>query len=168
MLARISVMLLGLAALVLALLPANAVAAGFTHAQKEIEQGHYSAAVQRLKPLAARGDARAEEALGALYDSGRGVLPDPVLAAKLYREAALQGSGAAQLNLANLYREGRGVAVSPVLAYAWADAAAASGEAGGQRIIDRLARVMPLGQLKQAQSLAQRYVDLYVSDLRTG
>ena len=94
--------------------------------------------------------------------------PDPVLAAKLYREAALQGSGAAQLNLANLYLEGRGVQADPVAAYAWADAAAASGEPGGQRIVDKLARLMPLAQLKQAQSLGQRYVDLYVVDLRTG
>ena len=97
-----------------------------------------------------------------------GVAPDPVLAAKLYREAALQGSGAAQLNLANLYLEGRGVAVSPVLAYAWADAAAASGEAGGQKIIDKLARLMPVAQFEKAQSLGQRYVDLYVINLRTG
>jgi uncharacterized protein len=168
MLTRISVMLPGLAALVLALAPVNAGAAGISPAQKAIEQGHYGVAVKRLKPLAARGNARAEEALAVLYDAGRGVAPDPVLAAKLYREAALQGSGAAQLNLANLYLEGRGVAVSPVLAYAWADAAAASGEAGGQKIIDRLARLMPLAQFRKAQSLGQRYVDLYVINLRTG
>lgn len=168
MLTRISVVLLGLAALVLALAPANAGAAGIARAQKAIAQGHYAAAVTRLKPLAARGNARAEEALAVLYDAGRGVAPDPLLAAKLYREAALQGSGAAQLNLANLYLEGRGVAADPVAAYAWADAAAASGEPGGQKIIDKLARLMPLEQLKQAQSLGQRYVDLYVIDLRTG
>jgi len=151
------------------LVPALAQAApAIGQAQKAIERGHYSAAVTRLKPLVARGDARAEEALGVLYDAGRGVAPDPVLAAKLYREAALQGSGAAQLNLANLYLEGRGVAIDPVAAYAWADAAAASGEPGGQRIIDKLARLMPLAQLKSAQSLGQRYVDLYVVNLRTG
>ena len=56
----------------------------------------------------------------------------------------------------------------PVLAYAWADAAAANGEPGGQDLIDRLAKEMPLGQLKRAQSLAQRYVELYVESFRSG
>ena len=82
----------------------------------------------------ARGDVRAEEALGALYDAGLGVAPDPVRAVKLFRAAALQGSAAAQLNLAHLYDKGRGVQADPVLAYAWADAAAANGI--GEVLID--------------------------------
>jgi uncharacterized protein len=151
-----------------ALAPIACAADGMAQAQKAIERGSYSAAVTRLEPLAARGDARAEEALGALYDAGRGVAPDPVRAGKLFREAALQGSGAAQLNLANLYLEGRGVQADPVAAYAWADAAAASGEPGAQRIIDRLAKEMPRDQLARAQSLAQRYVELYVESFRSG
>ncbi len=151
-----------------ALAPAAAFAAGMAQAQKDIERGDYSVAASQLRPLVARGDARAEEALGALYDAGLGVAPDAVRAAKLFREAALQGSGAAQLNLANLYLKGRGVQADPVLAYAWADAAAASGEPGGQDVLDRLAREMPDGQLKRAQSLAQRYVELYVQSFRSG
>ena len=162
------VITLGALALALAFAPANAGSDAMAQAQKAIERGQYAAAVSRLEPLVARGDARAEEALGALYDAGRGVAPDPARAAKLFREAALQGSGAAQLNLANLYLDGRGVQADPVLAYAWADAAAASGEPGGQRIVDRLAKVIPLGQLKRAQSRAQRYIELYVVPFRTG
>jgi len=137
-------------------------------AQSAIEQGRYAMALTQLKPLVARGDVRAEEALGALYDAGLGVAPDPVRAVKLFRAAALQGSAAAQLNLAHLYDKGRGVQADPVLAYAWADAAAANGEPGGQDLIDRLAKEMPLGQLKRAQSLAQRYVELYVESFRSG
>ena len=151
-----------------ALAPTAGFAAGMAQAQKAIERGDYSVAAGRLRPLAARGDARAEEALGALYDAGLGVAPDAVRAAKLFREAALQGSGAAQLNLANLYLKGRGVQADAVLAYAWADAAAASGEPGGQDILDRLAKEMPRAQLKRAQSLAQRYVELYVESFRSG
>jgi TPR repeat protein len=122
----------------------------------------------RVQQALARGDPPAEERLGAIYDQGRGVAPDPVAAATLYRDAARHGSGAAQLNLARLYLEGRGVQADPVEAYAWADAAAANGEAGGQRIIDALAKSMPRAQLERAQSLAQRYVELYVPDLTTG
>lgn len=152
----------------LAFAPLLARADGMARAQSAIERGQYSMALSQLRPLVARGDARAEEALGALYDAGLGVAPDAVRAAKLFREAALQGSGAAQLNLANLYLKGRGVQADPVRAYAWADAAAANGEPGGQDIVERLAKEMPRGQLKRAQSLAQRYVELYVESFGSG
>ena len=78
--------------------------------------------------------------------------------------AARRGSGAAQLNLAQMYLDGRGVPPDPVEAHAWADAAAANGEPGGERIIDRLATVMPKTQREHARSLAARYVELYVGD----
>jgi len=111
-----------------------------------------------------RGKPRTEERLAALYDQGRGMAPDPVAAAALYRDAARRGSGAAQLNLAQMYLAGRGVPPDPVEAYAWADAAAANGEPGGERIIDRLAKVMSKTQREHARSLAARYVELYVGD----
>jgi TPR repeat protein len=114
------------------------------------------------------GDVRAIERLAARYDQGRGMAPDPVAAAALYRDAARRGSGAAQLNLAQMYLEGRGVPPDPVEAYAWADAAAANGEPGGERIIDQLAEVMPKAQRERARSRAARYVELYVPDFRTG
>ncbi len=118
----------------------------------------------RAEHALARGDVRAEERLAALYDQGRGMAPDPVVAARLYRDAARRGSGAAQLNLAQMYLEGRGVPPDPVEAYAWADAAAANGEPGGEHIIDQLAKVMPQAQRERARSRAARYVELYVSD----
>ncbi|HUJ88123.1 MAG TPA: hypothetical protein VLX30_14840 [Burkholderiales bacterium] len=152
----------------LAFVPLLAKADTMAQAQHAIERGEYASAIVLLQPLVARGDARAEEALGALYDAGLGVAPDPVRAAKLFHAAARQGSGAGQLNLANLYLAGRGVQADPVLAYAWADAAAASGEPGGQDILDRLAKTMTRKQLKRAQSLAQRYVELYVESFRSG
>ena len=126
------------------------------------------AAAEALPPRAQlaleRGNPRTEERLAALYDQGRGMAPDPVVAVALYRDAARRGSGAAQLNLAQMYLAGRGVAPDPVEAYAWADAAAANGEPGGERIIDQLAKVMPKAQRERARSLAARYVELYVSD----
>lgn len=118
----------------------------------------------RAQHVLARGDVRAEERLAALYDQGRGMAPDPVVAARLYRAAARRGSGAAQLNLAQMYLDGRGVPPDPVEAYAWADAAAANGEPGGEHIIDQLAKVMPKAQRERARSRAARYVELYVSD----
>jgi TPR repeat protein len=152
----------------LAVAPLAARAGTMAQAQSAIERGQYSTAAAQLKPLVARGDVRAEEALGALYDAGLGVAPNAVRAAKLFRAAALQGSGAAQLNLANLYLKGRGVQADPVDAYAWADAAAANGEPGAQDVLDRLAKEMPHAQLARAQSLAQRYVELYVESFRSG
>ena len=165
MLSRKSLVLIALA---LAPVLARAHMDMMARAQTAIEQGQYAMALTQLKPLVARGDVRAEEALGALYDAGLGVAPNAVRAAKLFRAAALRGSGAAQLNLANLYLEGRGVQADPVRAYAWADAAAAGGEPGAQNILDRLAKEMPRGQLRRAQSLAQRYVELYVESFGSG
>ena len=161
---RKSLIVIGLVALA----PTAALAPAWRRRKRRSSAASIPLPSDTLRPLVARGDARAEEALGALYDAGLGVAPNAVRAAKLFRQAALQGSGAAQLNLANLYIKGRGVQANAVLAYAWADAAAASGEPGGQDILDRLAKEMPRAQLKRAQSLAQRYVELYVESFRSG
>lgn len=55
-----------------------------------------------LRAAAVGGDAYAQLNLGAAYDNGLGVTPDPALALYWYRAAAGQGVAEAQFNLGHL------------------------------------------------------------------
>jgi TPR repeat protein len=71
---------------------------------KYLEGGHSDAlAAHWLSRAADHGNAVAENALGALYQSGRGVGADPAKATRLYLSAAGQGNRHAMSNLAVLY-----------------------------------------------------------------
>jgi localization factor PodJL len=63
-------------------------------------------AARWLARAAGRNNAVAENALGALYQSGRGVKADAAKAAALYQAAAAQGNRHAMSNLAVLYAAG--------------------------------------------------------------
>ncbi|HEX4861133.1 MAG TPA: TetR family transcriptional regulator [Rhizomicrobium sp.] len=71
---------------------------------KYLEGGHDDAlAAHWLDRAADHGNAVAQNALGALYQSGRGVHADPAKATKLYLASAAQGNRHAMSNLAVLY-----------------------------------------------------------------
>ncbi len=91
------------------------------------EAGDDATAMREWAPLAELGDARAQFALGSLYESGRGVAAiDLDQAVAWYRAAATQRLPAAQNNLALLYAGGRGVPRNPFTAAdLWHKAAAA-------------------------------------------
>jgi TPR repeat protein len=81
-------------------------------------------AVKWYKLSAAQDNADAENSLGKLYEKGRGVKQDYVLAARWYRKAAehvpdFGGAGQGRNNLAWLYTQGLGVPQDFVLAYMW-------------------------------------------------
>ena len=71
---------------------------------KYLESGGNDALAARwLGRAADHGNAVAENALGALYQNGRGVSADPAKATHLYESAAAQGNRHAMSNLAVLY-----------------------------------------------------------------
>jgi TPR repeat protein len=71
---------------------------------KYLEGGHDDALAARwLGRAADHGNAVAQNALGALYQSGRGVHADPAKATRLYLASAGQGNRHAMSNLAGLY-----------------------------------------------------------------
>ncbi|MEM9300808.1 MAG: SPOR domain-containing protein [Pseudomonadota bacterium] len=84
-------------------------AADFNAAREAVARGDYAAAIEIWSPLAEEGDARAQFALGTLYDKGLGVQQDDVTAARWYRKAADRGLAPAQFNLGNAFLNGRGV-----------------------------------------------------------
>ena len=96
-------------ALALALMPMNAFGQNFDTGLSAYLAGDYATALQEWRPLAEQGDADAQNILGTMYGSGRGVPQDSAEAVRLYRLAAEQGNGGAQYNLANAYATGRGV-----------------------------------------------------------
>ena len=64
---------------------------------------------QQLKALAEKGDAKAQNSLGHMYEKGEEVLRDHEEAVKWFRKAAQQGEAKAQYNLGHMYEYGRGV-----------------------------------------------------------
>ena len=74
-----------------------------------VEDELAAAEADELRPLAERGDAEAQCALGFLYLNGQGVPPDAAEAGRWYQLAADQGHALAQGNLGAMYALGGGV-----------------------------------------------------------
>lgn len=74
-----------------------------------IRAGEYKKALRLLKPLAEKGIARAQNALGILYREGWGVKQDYKKALKWFRNAAEQNDALAFFNLAKMHSFGLGV-----------------------------------------------------------
>lgn len=93
------------------------------------KRGDYATADRLLRPLAEKGNARAQAFLGGQYRDGRGVLQDPVEAAKWFRKAADQGLAEGQYELGGAYMSGSGVPNSPADGISWLSKAADNNQA---------------------------------------
>ena len=98
---------------------------GVGRATNAYARGDYIGAVNTLRPLALRGNARAQALLGFLYENGFGVPQAYDAAADLYQSAAGQGDVFAQARLGLIYDKGHGVPQNAILSYKWLDLAAA-------------------------------------------
>lgn len=94
--------------------------------------GNYQEAAAWLRKAAAQGNAIAQNNLGHMYETGRGVAQDHRKTVRLYREAAEQGIAVAQDNLGRMYGNGLGVAQDDHEAVRWYRKAAEQGNAGAQ------------------------------------
>ena len=91
----------------------------------------------RLYLQAARkGDASAQNNVGELYETGRGLPADPKQAADWYRKAAEADFAPGQYNLGRLYAAGTGVAKDPVQARSWLEKADRGGVAPARALLD--------------------------------
>lgn len=126
------------AILTLALIFALACASGaaraddYEEAAAATRRGEYAKSVKLLKPLAEKGDARAQADLGAIYLAGKGVAADPKEALKWTRLAAEGGNASAQFNLGTMYLEGGVVLRDYKEAMKWNLLAARQGLAAAQ------------------------------------
>ncbi len=88
------------------------------------ERGDYAAALEELRPLAERGDARAQYFLGSMNFYGAGVPRDLAEAVKWYRRAAERGDAEAQIQLGTMCENSVGLPQDYVLAHMWFNLAA--------------------------------------------
>jgi uncharacterized protein len=96
------------------------------------ERGDFVTAFRLMKPLAERGDAKAQYNLGVMYHQGEGVPQDFAEAMKWYRRAAEQGIPEAHYNLGVMYHQGEGVPPDHAEAVKWFRKAAEQGHAQAQ------------------------------------
>jgi TPR repeat protein len=145
------------AAFIFAPIAASALADNFEDALDAYQRAEYATAFKLWRPLADKGDARAQSSLGSMYISGRGVTQDYAKAARWYRKAADQGDVEAQNNLGVLFYNGQGVSKDYIQAYKWFDIVASTGneQAGGNR--DIVAKRMTPDQITVAQKLAREW-----------
>jgi len=92
------------------------------------ERGDYQAALFAWQPLAEKGDANAQNALGWLYNEGKGAGLDFGQAFKWYMLAAEQGNVHAHYNLGFLHEHGNGTPRDEGAAMHWYTLAAQHGD----------------------------------------
>jgi TPR repeat protein len=97
-----------------------------------VRLGAYADAVSAYRKAADQGYAAAEDDLGGMYVSGRGVPNDDSQAIAWFRKAADQGYAEAQKDLGEMYAAGRGTAKDDAQALALFRRAAAQGNAGAE------------------------------------
>jgi formylglycine-generating enzyme required for sulfatase activity/peptidoglycan hydrolase-like protein with peptidoglycan-binding domain len=91
------------------------------------QRGDYATALREWRPLAERGDSRAQFNLGFMYANGHGTSQNYAEAVKWYRKAANQGQAVATYNLGIMYHNGRGVSEDFAEAVKWYRKAADQG-----------------------------------------
>jgi TPR repeat protein len=114
-----------------------------------------------LFEAAERGDPRAQTKVGFMYETGRGLPQDYMLAVAWYRRAAEQGYPPAQHLLGMMYNKGQGVAENYVVAHKWLNLAAAGARAREReyflRIRDAVGFKMTVAQITEAQWRARHW-----------
>lgn len=106
-------------------------AASLAAGEAAYERGDYATALREWQPLAQRGNAEAQNALGVMYENGEGVAPSNARALAWYRKAAAQGHAEAQNNLGAMYYEGLGVKQNYAQAFSLFQKSAAKGSGRG-------------------------------------
>jgi len=92
----------------------------------------YVAAAADLRSLSNQGNAKAQQILGGMYESGKGVPKDLQQALRWYRKSADQGYASAQFSLGLRYQNGDGVPKDAKQAMLWYSKAASQGNGYAQ------------------------------------
>lgn len=129
-------------------------AADFETGVEAYTQGDYATALGIFQELAEQGHPDAQNNLGVMYNTGKGVSQDNTQAARWYRMAAERGHADAQSNLASLYVTGRGVPQDYTQAYAWFNLAAEQGDRSAASNRDFVANRLSPEELREAQQMS--------------
>jgi TPR repeat protein len=109
------------------IMAAGAVASSTANGASTARRFHVGSPAAIIR-LAERGNALAQAKVGFMYEYGRGLPQDFILAAKWYSRAAEQGEPHGQHFLGLLYDKGRGVPEDAIESYKWLNLAAARAE----------------------------------------
>lgn len=112
----------------------------------------YQTAAENWIPLAHRGNAEAQLALGKLYTKGQGVKQNYQTALNLFLAAAAQNNARAMFEIGKLYESGYGILKAPQKAKRWYEKAAQNGYARGYYSIGRLYEKRKIGISKEERS----------------
>jgi TPR repeat protein len=102
------------------------------------KRGNYATALQLFRPLAEKGNASAQSALGFMYEYAQGVPQDYIAAEKWHRLAAEQGNALSQTRLGFIYQFGNGVPQNYAEAANWFRRAADQGRAVAQVVLGQM------------------------------
>jgi TPR repeat protein len=122
-------------------------------------RGDHATVLQLIRPAAEQGHAEAQNTLGFMYVTGRGVPRDEAAALAWYRKAAEQEHAAAQYDLARMYDRGQGVPRDLGQAYLWFRPAAlrttdSKVREAAEANLARVAATMTPAQIAEAQRQA--------------
>jgi hypothetical protein len=152
------------AAILLAAVIVAVVAVAPGEAKSPKRNGAYGGSAVSIAHAAAAGSANAQMRLGFMYEYGRGIPQDYLLAAYWYRRAAEQGNPRGQHQLGLMYDRGLGVPNDYVEAYKWLNLAAASAGGGDReyftRIRDAVASKMSLREMALSQRRGRGWLPL--------
>ncbi len=142
---------IGFAAFAGILLLSPPAAAGYGEGNEAYQQGDYQTAYREWLPLAEEGSSKAQNKMGVLYATGRGVRRDSKLAMKWFLRSAESGNMDAHINVGRMYEQGHGVQRNLPKAYLWYHMAARSQK--GKDMRERLWREMTPRERKEARRL---------------
>jgi TPR repeat protein len=124
-------------------------------------EGSYARAFAIWGPLAAAGDPRAQEGIGFMYYSGRGVERDARQAANYFYRAANQGEPTSQLFLALMHFRSDGVPKSAPLAMMWSELAMDGGMPEAYEISGKILQSMSEPERAEGRRLLARWREIY-------
>lgn len=138
--------------------------AGIEEGRQAYIAGEYDKAIAEFKPLAEKGDAKAQYFMGFLYHHGYGMKRDEVEASKWFRMAADQGEWQSQYYLGVIYEKGSvGLKQDLATAHMWLSLAAINpgttfrDSLHTKEAIGKLEHKMKPEQIAQARDMAKNW-----------
>ncbi|MBI3434462.1 MAG: sel1 repeat family protein [Proteobacteria bacterium] len=138
--------------------PTRARAQDFRTGLDAFNAGDFASAYASWSPLAQRGHAKAQAALGFLYYAGKGVARDDAKSLLWFGRAAEAGQPTAQFFLGLQYYYGRGVRRDLARAYSWCDIALTNGYTESLFCRDAVALEMSAEDMRRSTELTSEFL----------
>jgi uncharacterized protein len=126
----------------------------FNQGMIALKRDDYASVAKLLRPLAERGDPRAQFWIGYMHQEGKGLPRDLAEAVKWLQRSAERGERFAQYRLGSTYASGAGIAPDLGSAYMWFTLAASQGDEDAAKARDQLKTRMTAEQVTIAKKRA--------------